>query len=266
MGVFRSSMKGCERFARPGDDRLPELRRTRNGRRERRPTVPDYAPSLSERELQLLMGDEEMSKSGIQEILSVSRREGSSLTSSPEALVTFMPREASLQPKEVSAAQFSNKLFMMHGNLRVLEQKMLTHDGLQVDTKFDLVERICRSKAAILALGQPLRKKGDQVERAATVIREIEWNALVNEKPSVGEKWRSGQVDYPDGTSESVEEFFHRLCVARDGLMTLEAIIEDRFGADRSELQNFLAYVRRCYGTLKTFNVLFNDRRHYFTT
>ena len=116
MGVFRSTMAGCERFALPGDDRLPEFRKARARRRTTRTEAPDYAPLLSDQDLKLLMGDEDMSKSGIAEILAVSRREGSSLLDTPDAVVTFSPRDDSLQSKEVPAGQFSNKLFMMHGN------------------------------------------------------------------------------------------------------------------------------------------------------
>ena len=65
MGVFRSTMAGCERFALPGDDRLPEFRKARARRRTTRTEAPDYAPSLSDQDLKLLMGDEDMSKSGL---------------------------------------------------------------------------------------------------------------------------------------------------------------------------------------------------------
>lgn len=266
MGVFASSMVGCDRFARPGDDRLPQMSTRRSTRRVQRPSVPEYVPKLSEHELRELMGGDEMSKSGIAAILAVREREGSALLGAIDAVVTLSPRDPTLQAKEIPSDQFSNKLFMMHGNLRVLEQKILTNDLIAVDTKFDLVERICRTKSVLLAIGKPVRSGDEQTQRASTLIREIEWDGLLNQKPSLGERWRQGQVDYPDSTSETIEEFFHRICVARDALMVLETMVEDVFGANRTEVQNLLAYVRRCYGTLKTFNILFANKAYYFTT
>ena len=125
--------------------------------------------------------------------------------------------------KSVPAGQFSNKLFMMHGNLRVLEQKMLTHDGVDADV-FNLVERICRTKAALLALGSR-QVDDEQARRAPRSFEKLSgqgWSIKDHHSETSGGRG----MDYPDGVSESVEEYFHRLCIARDALMLVEAALK----------------------------------------
>jgi hypothetical protein len=132
--------------------------------------------------------------------------------------------------------------------------------------QFELVEQICRLKAAVFVLVQPLVDTDDATAQAALLVQEMEWSNLVNGRPSLNEKFRGGTVTYGSDTIEPIEQFFHRLCRAKDLLMVTEVMLEDMFGTKRSELQNYLGYVRKCYGTLKTFNILFAERNDYFAT
>ena len=68
------------------------------------------------------------------------------------------------------------------------------------------------------------------------------------------------QVDEP------IEQFFHRLVVLRDRLLALEAEIEAHPHIPGDDASTMAGYVRRCYGSLTTFNVLFNDRDAYFSS
>jgi hypothetical protein len=226
----------------------------------------DYAPALSADATRSLLGEDGMSKAGIFQVLAASRHTGGEILDEADGVLSFEPRENDLQPKEVPTGQFCNKLFMMHGNLRVLEQKILTYDGLNLRRQFELVEQICRSKAAVFALAQPLVDTDDATAQAALLVYEMEWSNLVNGRPSLNEKFRGGTVTYGSDTIEPIEQFFHRLCRAKDLLMVTEVMLEDMFGTKRAELQNYLGYVRKCYGTLKTFNILFAERNDYFAT
>ena len=107
---------------------------------------------------------------------------------------------------------------------------------------------------------------GNDGDSALELIHEIEWTNLVFGQPVLGEKWRGGVAMYSVTRQEPVEKLFHRLCVARDQLLQTEACIDDLFGAKTTEMQNLLGYVKRCAGTLKTFNLLFADRDDYFKT
>ena len=268
MGVYPSTRDGCSSFARPGDDRLPQLSKSSRKSSVRRPRAShaDHAPTLSIEATRSLLGDDGMSKEGVFRVLEMSRREGASILDEGDGSIVFQPRDPSLQTKDVPMAQFCNKLFMMHGNLRVLEQKLLTHDSLQMRRQFELVEQICAAKSDLFALAQPMKSEREGDEHVEMLIQEMEWNGLINGRPSLNEKFRAGSVQYGASIEEPIEAFFHRLCVAKDRLMRCEVLLEDAFGTRLTELQNYLGYIRKCYGTLKTFNILFAERRDYFTT
>jgi hypothetical protein len=268
MGIYPSTRDACNSFARPGDDRLPQMKRvTRTARTKAIRTVhADYAPTLPAEATRSLLGEDGMSKAGVFQVLAASRHSGADILDEADGNISIEPRDTGLQAKEVPTGQFCNKLFMMHGNLRVLEQKMLTYDGLDLRRKFELVEQICAAKSGVFSLAQPSVAEDEATANALLLVQEMEWGGLVNGRPSLNEKYRGGTVTYGTEIIEPIEQFFHRLCRLRDQLMVTEMMVEDLFGSKRTEIQNYLAYIRKCYGTLKTFNILFADRNDYFTT
>lgn len=268
MGVYPSTRDACTSFARPGDDRLPQMKQVVRTARTKsiRMVHADYAPMLPVEATRSLLGEDGMSKAGVFQVLAASRRSGAQILEESDGMISIEPRDTGLQSKDVPIDQFCNKLFMMHGNLRVLEQKMLTYDGMNLRRQFELVEQICLAKSGILSLAQPSVATDEITGNALLLVQEMEWNGLVNGRPSLSEKYRGGTVTYGSEIIEPIEQFFHRLCRLKDGLMIAEMMIEDLFGSKRTEIQNYLAYIRKCYGTLKTFNILFANRDDYFTT
>jgi hypothetical protein len=63
-----------------------------------------------------------------------------------------------------------------------------------------------------------------------------------------------------------MEIFFHRLVVLRDRLLSLEAQLSGHAHIAPDESDAISAYLRRCHGSLTTFNVLFRDREDYFAS
>lgn len=269
MGLFSSRKDGCSSFSRPGDDRLPqatERRRSPRASRVPKTTVPTYLPRISAADLDMLLGEDGMSKEGISRLLKLVRTEMTPIDSGTDDQLKLVPRDSGLQSKDIPLDQLFHKLFMMHGNLRVLEQKLLGHELLDATARFQIVSRVCRTKDSLLAIARPEFLQVNDGDSALELIHEIEWTNLVFGQPVLGEKWRGGVAMYSGTSQEPVEKLFHRLCVARDQLLQTEACIDDLFGARTTEMQNLLGYVKRCAGTLKTFNLLFADRDDYFKT
>jgi len=87
--------------------------------------------------------------------------------------------------------------------------------------------------------------------------------------PKMGERWHGGRIHY--GTSEqpfseAVEHFFQRLVFMRDQLLALEATIDSCDALSRSEVETFGGYIRRSFGSLTTFNLLFAEKEDYFSS
>ena len=56
------------------------------------------------------------------------------------------------------------------------------------------------------------------------------------------------------------------IVLLRDRLMALEAEMEAHPHIPGDDASTMAGYVRRCYGSLTTFNVLFEDRDDYFSS
>lgn len=61
-----------------------------------------------------------------------------------------------------------------------------------------------------------------------------------------------------------LEEFFKKIVRVRDQLRILEQKLNGLEKLDPEERRTLQGYVTRCYGTLTTFNVLFQDKGDHF--
>lgn len=86
----------------------------------------------------------------------------------------------------------------------------------------------------------------------------------------IGTKWEGGTLVLKPGKPGlqekeiPVETFFKKIVMVRDRLRVLEQQINASDRLSDTEKVNFQQYITRCYGSLTTFNVLFDSRDDWF--
>jgi len=107
-----------------------------------------------------------------------------------------------------------------------------------------------------------------EFERALTFILG-KYNAIEN-RVALGKKWEGGtmilQPANPDLKPKEipVETFFHKIVMMRDRLRVLEQNINSSDSLTDEEKVNLQQYITRIYGTMTSFNILFDDKSDYF--
>ena len=92
----------------------------------------------------------------------------------------------------------------------------------------------------------------------------------INETVSLGDKWYKGKlilVPGKEGLKEKeipIETFFHKIVMLRDRLRVMEQRINSSKSLNEEEKVNLQQYLTRIYGSLTTFNVLFEHKEDHF--
>ena len=92
------------------------------------------------------------------------------------------------------------------------------------------------------------------------------------ENVELGEKWAGGTMILRPGNSDlqekeiPIETFFHKIVMARDKLRVLEQNINAHTVLTDEEKINLQQYISRIYGSFTTFNILFSDKKDYFSS
>ena len=95
------------------------------------------------------------------------------------------------------------------------------------------------------------------------------YNGLEN-KVELGKKWIGGtmilQPANPDLKPKEmpVETFFHKIVMMRDRLRVLEQNINSSDSLTDKEKVNLQQYITRIYGSMTSFNILFENKEDYF--
>ncbi len=107
----------------------------------------------------------------------------------------------------------------------------------------------------------------EQVEKRLIRILK-EYNSIKEEVP-FGNKWTGGRIILEPGSSDlkskeiPISAFFHKIVMVRDRLRVMEQRINTSGLSDEEKL-NLQQYITRIYGSLTTFNVLFQNKEDYF--
>ena len=89
-------------------------------------------------------------------------------------------------------------------------------------------------------------------------------------KVDLGKKWDNGVMILQPGNKDlkpkeiPIDTFFHKIVMLRDRLRVLEQNINSHAGLSDEEKVNLQQYITRCYGSLTTFNILFDDKEDFF--
>ena len=123
----------------------------------------------------------------------------------------------------------------------------------------------------LLAPGVELGQEPLDMEHVKEGLREVLEALQVPQRPvDMARRFEGGTLELRPrdpalkGKEMPVADFFHKIVMIRDRFRVLEQKINSHpalSGSDKLELQQ---YITRCYGTLTTFNILFEDKEDHF--
>ncbi len=98
----------------------------------------------------------------------------------------------------------------------------------------------------------------------------LDKKGMLNEVVEMAEKWEGGTLNMVPGNKDlqpkevPIEVFFHKIVMVRDKLRVLEQNINSHPKLTDQEKVDLQQYITKAYGSLTTFNILFNDKEQYF--
>ena len=284
MGVFRDSMRACPSFSIHGDPDPPVvIDAGRKGASRRRVSGGNHpgAPGPGRVSSAALAAvAEQVGPDGLKAAIHDAFASVQGL-SQPElgrqwatGTLELAPSDAALKSKSLELEVYFHKLVMIRDNLRVFEQKVNSQRQLHDSEKIDLQCFITLAYEGVVDMGSgwmPRSIAPDPGGHLCGLLHELafemRWSTLTRPAPGMGVRWEGGEARYiADEVRhvEPVERFYYRLMILRDRLMSLEAVVSAHPHIGPDDATAMGGYLRRCYGSLTTFNVLIHDRTMYF--
>ncbi len=132
-------------------------------------------------------------------------------------------------------------------------------ETIEIDSDFEIIEALENDDIDTVSLYE--------VEKSMKEILQ-KWTGISPAR-DIAEKWKGGKLILEPGTNTQSKEipidtFFHKIVMVRDRIRVMEQKINSSKNLDDQEKIDLQQYITRIYGSLTTFNVLFQDKLDYF--